>query len=72
MRKIHNKNVPATIRNQLLNLEIQKCNVGAERMKLLQIDAIKQLVNRGELAREERVIDAKIDYLTKELKRLGF
>lgn len=70
MRKIHNKNVPATIRNHLLNLEIQKCYVGAERMMLLKINVIKQLIKRAELAQEERAIDAKIAYLTNELKKI--
>lgn len=70
MRKIHNKNVPTIIRNHLLNLEIQKCYVGAERMALLKINVIKQLIKRAELAQEERAIDAKIAYLTNELKKI--
>lgn len=78
MKKIHNKNVPISIKNHLLNLEIQKCYIGAERVKTFNVVYMTALdretqqffLDRAMLAKEERAVDKKIRLLTEQLKKI--
>lgn len=62
------KNIPEAEKNEILELKKQKCDIGAQRYAMQKLDPIKQLPKRGELARQERVIDAKISYLCNSIK----